>query len=178
MTERTFIETPRLYVRTWRESDLADFHRVMSDPLVHRFTSEEPYTEAQTREMIDWCIEHHLGEAPGYFNCPLVLRESGLVVGRVGLNPFDGYRTGETVPEIEWTIGSAHWGRGYATEIGRAMLRYGFEECDFREIVGFAEPEHVASCRVMEKVGMRSLGLREARGRHFSFFVASQAPGS
>jgi [ribosomal protein S5]-alanine N-acetyltransferase len=174
LAEQTFIETPRLLVRTWRESDLAEFHEVMSDPLVHRFTAEQPYTEAQTREMIDWCIAHHLGEAPGYFNCPLVLRESGRVIGRVGLNPFREYRAGETVPEIEWTLGSAYWGQGYATEIGREMLRYGLGECGFAEIVGFAEPEHTASCRVMAKIGMRPLGLREARGRSWSFYVASR----
>ena len=174
MVDRSFIETRRLYVRPWREADLAEFHAVMSDPLVHRFTGEEPYTEEQTREMVAWCIEHHLGEAPGYFNCPLVLREGGLVIGRVGLNPFREYRAGETVPEIEWTIGSAHWGRGYATEIGRAILRYGLEQCGFAEIVGFAELEHAASLRVMAKIGMRPLGLREARGRQWSFFVASR----
>ncbi len=173
MVERTFIETARLHVRTWRVSDLPAFQAVMSDPRVHRFTATPPWTEAQTREMIDWCIAHRLGERPGYFNCPLVLNATDEILGRVGLNPFDEYRAGETVPEIEWTIGSAHWRRGYATEIGREMLRYGLGECGFAEIVGFARPEHLASCRVMAKIGMRPLGLRTARGRSWRFFLAS-----
>jgi ribosomal-protein-alanine N-acetyltransferase len=145
----------------------------MSDPAVHTYTMEDPWTEAQTQEMTAWCIEQRLGWQPGYFNCPLFRRalERGgddCLLGRVGLNPFRQ----EGIPEIEWTLGSAYWGRGYATEIGRAILCYGFVKAGFREIVGFARAEHTASRRVMSKIGMSYTGDHEHNGQIVSFYAA------
>jgi RimJ/RimL family protein N-acetyltransferase len=166
------LESERLYVRTWREEDWQPLYRVMSDPRVHTYTGEDPWTEEQTQDMIAWCLEHKLGWDPGYFNCPLIRRADDRLLGRVGLNLFI-VETG--VPEIEWTLGSAYWGRGYATEIGRAILGYGFQRAGFDEIVGFARTEHAASRRVMLKIGMSYTGDREHDGRPLSFYRARVA---
>ena len=122
--------------------------------------------------MIAWCMEHRLGWEPGYFNCPLIRRADDQLVGRVGLNPFVEQ---DRIPEIEWTLGAEVWGRGYATEIGQAILRYGFQQAGFDEIVGFAWPEHAASRRVMNKIGMSYTGDREHNGRVLSFYCARKA---
>jgi RimJ/RimL family protein N-acetyltransferase len=177
MDAKTVLESERLYVRTWREEDWRSFYRVMSEPAVQLYTAEEPWTEDQTREMIHWCVEHRLGWEPGYFNCPLIRRASGRggderLIGRVGLNPF--YEKAR-IPEIEWTLGRAYWGQGYATEIGWAILRYGFEQAGFDEIVGFAHPDNAASRRVMVKIGMEYTGDREHDGRVNSFYSARKA---
>jgi RimJ/RimL family protein N-acetyltransferase len=168
MQTKTFLQSERLYVRTWREEDWLPLYRVMSEPAVHTYTAEDPWTKAQTQEMVAWCAEHRLGWEPGYFNCPLLRRADDRLLGRVGLNPFQY----ERAPEIEWTLGSAYWGHGYATEIGRAILRYGFERAGFHEIVGFARPEHAASRRVMAKIGMSYTGDREHNGHTWSFYSA------
>ena len=141
MDTKIVLESERLYVRTWREEDWRSFYRVMSEPAVQLYTAEAPWTEDQTQEMIHWCVEHRLGWEPGYFNCPLIRRADRCLLGRVGLNPFD---EAARIPEIEWTLGSAYWGQGYATEIGRAILCYGFEQAGLDEIVGFARPENAA----------------------------------
>jgi RimJ/RimL family protein N-acetyltransferase len=177
MEPRIVLESKRLYVRTWREADWEPLYRVMSEPDVHVYTAEAPWTQTETQEMVAWCVAHRLGWEPGYFNCPLIRRagEHGgddRLIGRVGLNPFD---EAARVPEIEWTLGSAYWGQGYATEIGRAILRYGFEQAGFHEIVGFAHPENVASRRVMLKIGMAYTGDREHNGRPWSFYAARKA---
>jgi ribosomal-protein-alanine N-acetyltransferase len=62
----------------------------------------------------------------------------------------------------------------YATEIGRAMLAYGFEEAGFPAIMGFALPQHKASRRVMEKVGMAYLHDKEDHGQTLSFYRIEQ----
>jgi ribosomal-protein-alanine N-acetyltransferase len=169
MQSRTVLESERLYVRTWCEADWQPLYRAMSDPEVHIYTAEDPWTEAQTQEMIAWCMDHRLGWEPGYFNCPLIRRADDRLLGRVGLNPFYEERR---VPEIEWTLSRAYWGQGYATEIGRAILRYGFEQAGFHEIVGFCRPEHAASRRVMVKIGMSYTGNQEHGGHRLSFYSA------
>jgi RimJ/RimL family protein N-acetyltransferase len=182
MDAKTVLESERLYVRTWREEDWRSLYRVMSEPAVQLYTAEDPWTEDQTQDMVNWCVEHRLGWGLGYFNCPLIRRasERGVsgqcgddrLIGRVGLNPFCEQAR---IPEIEWTLGSAYWGQGYATEIGRAILRYGFEQAEFDEIVGFARPENAGSRRVMVKIGMAYTGDREHDGRACSFYAAHKA---
>lgn len=47
-----------------------------------------------------------------------------------------------------------HGGKGYATELSKRALRYGFEEIGLQEIVGVVRENHLASKKVLEKVGM------------------------
>jgi ribosomal-protein-alanine N-acetyltransferase len=56
--------------------------------------------------------------------------------------------------EVGWRLARAHWGRGYATEAGRAALAYGFEELGLKEIVSFTSELNTRSRRVMERLGM------------------------
>ena len=166
------IETARLYVRTWRESDIEPLFRIESDPLVHRYTTEEPWTIGETRAFVKKAINECWGCEPGFFNCPLVLKATDELIGRVGLN-----RLGQLpVPEMELMIAPAHWGKGYATEIAREMLRYGFEEAGFEEILGFVMPANVASRRVLEKIGMAFVGERTWRGTVWAFYRATRGP--
>lgn len=172
MNPITFIQTARLYVRPWQPADHAAIHQVMANPLVHAQTGEDPWTLEETQDLIDWCTAQRWGWQPGYFNCPLLLRETDQLIGRVGLNPF---RREERIPEIEWTLAPEHWGRGYASEVGRAMVRYGFEQCGFPGIIGFARPEHLVSQRLMLSIGMRDVGEHDHEGQTFRFYRVDRA---
>ena len=57
-------------------------------------------------------------------------------------------------------LARAHWGKGYATEAARACLRYGFERLGFEEIPASVDPRHLASRRVLEKLGFEYRGMR------------------
>ena len=167
--ESNFPNTERLFIRPWEEGDRDAFHQIMADPEVHKFTNEDPWTEETTGDVMKWFLDNKGGWdwKPGHFNCPLILRETNELIGRVGLNPF---MEEENIPEIEWTLGQAYWGRGYATEIGKAILQYGFEYGGFDAIIGFAFPENKASRRVMEKIEMAFIGDKVYRNRTFSFY--------
>ena len=155
MDQKRFIQTKRLYVRPWQAADVDTISAVMSDPQVHVYTVEAPWTRHKSKEVVQWGVENRIGWEPGYFNCPLILRETNQLIGRVGLNP---YLVEARIPEIEWTLGSAFWGQGSATEIGKAMLAYGLDEAGFAAIIGFASPKNGASRRLMLKLGMTYLG--------------------
>ena len=79
-------------------------------------------------------------------------RESGELVGRGGasVQPVDG---AERI-EIGWTVRAELWGRGYATEIGRAALDLAFDELGVDEVVAFTEPSNARSRAVMERLAM------------------------
>ena len=171
MDEKIFIQSQRLYVRTWKPSDLDAWYQVMSHPQTHLYTGEEPWSREETKSQLEWLLDHRIGWEPGTFNCPLILRATNLLIGRVGLNPF---LEDEHIPEIEWTISPQYWGKGYATEIGRAMLAYGFKEAEFPAIMGFALPQHWLSKRVMEKIGMIYLNDKAHHGKLYSFYRIEQ----
>jgi RimJ/RimL family protein N-acetyltransferase len=66
--------------------------------------------------------------------------------------------------EVDYILGRAFWGRGFATEAARASLRYGFEELELERVIGISHIENIASQRVLEKLGMARLEQKEFFG--------------
>ncbi len=60
--------------------------------------------------------------------------------------------------ELLYALGQDHWGRGLAAEAARAVMDWGFANLPVREILAFTRPEHGASRRVMEKLGLSHVG--------------------
>ena len=78
---------------------------------------------------------------------------TGAFVGRGG--PSWAVVEGAECVEIGWALRQEVWGRGYATEIGRAGLDHAFSVLDVDEVVAFTEVHNVRSRAVMERLGMR-----------------------
>ena len=58
-------------------------------------------------------------------------------------------------PEIGWTLHRNHWRHGYGIEIGKTMLKLGFDVLGLRRIIAGCNAENRASFRIMEIIGMR-----------------------
>jgi ribosomal-protein-alanine N-acetyltransferase len=83
-----------------------------------------------------------------------VLKPEGTYVGRCGLYPH--VRGEEMVPDeavLGFYLARAFWGRGLATEAGRAFVDFGFEELSLKRIVTAVDVRNEASVRVLEKLG-------------------------
>jgi RimJ/RimL family protein N-acetyltransferase len=79
-------------------------------------------------------------------------RADGSLVGRGGVSV--ARIDGQDRVEVGWTVRSAAWGHGYATEIGAAGLRFAFEELGAAEVVAYTVPGNTRSRAVMERLGM------------------------
>ncbi len=77
--------------------------------------------------------------------------EANHFMGRGGL--LNTHIDGKDEVELGYAFLPEYWGKGIATEIGKEIVRIGFQELGFNEIVCFSLPENKASIRVMEKVG-------------------------
>jgi ribosomal-protein-alanine N-acetyltransferase len=75
-------------------------------------------------------------------------KETGQFIG------YGGLRSLMDKPELVYHLAQVWWGRGLATELARASLRFGFEEHHFESILAVAKAENVASIHVLEKVGL------------------------
>ncbi len=83
-----------------------------------------------------------------------VLKPEGNYVGRCGLYPH--LKGEERVPDegvLAFYLARAFWGRGLATEAGRAFVDFGFGELGLKRIVTTVDTRNAASVRVLEKLG-------------------------
>ena len=143
--------TERLELRRFTAADLEPLLAVFGDAEVMRYVGAErrPLTADEVRGLLT--ARRRTGREHGFGPLAVVERASGGCVGEAGLQLL------EAGPDIEltYTLARAAWGRGYATEAARAVLRWAFAGLRLPRIVAVADPENTASLRVLEKLGMR-----------------------
>jgi RimJ/RimL family protein N-acetyltransferase len=147
------LETERLVLRPFEESDLDGMHAIQSDVESARWLYNEPRTLDETKELLAKKIANDRFSAEGdWLAAAVVTRESGQFVGDLSMQWLsEQHRTGE----IGFIFDRAHQGNGYATEAARAFLTFGFEQFGFHRVIGRTEARNTASARVLEKLGMR-----------------------
>ena len=168
------IVTPRLLLRGWREGDVERMAVIYSDPEVVRFLRplDLEGTRQQLRRFVDHWQEH------GFGLWAVQERETGRLIGRVGLLYHDDWTATPHDAEVGWTLDRSTWGRGFATEGGAAALRYGFETMPMGRIISIAHRENVASWRVMEKLGLQREGETDWRDNPVVWYAISRAEWS
>jgi ribosomal-protein-alanine N-acetyltransferase len=132
----------------FRPDDLDNLAALLSDPDVVRFLGDgKPASRQDCEAALESIIRHW--QQQGFGRWALIDKETGTFAG------FGGLRSLMGTPELVYHFAKRFWGRGLATELGKASLRYGFQEHQFARIVAVAKPENLASIHVMEKLGMR-----------------------
>lgn len=146
------MNTKRLTLRPWNETDREAFILINQDPLVMEHMPSL-LSAAETDAFIAR-IQDHFREH-GFGLWAVEVKESGECIGYIGLSApsFTAHFT--PCVEIGWRLSSKHWGKGYATEGAKAVLEHAFKNLGLSEIVSFTVPANVRSIRVMEKIGMQ-----------------------
>jgi RimJ/RimL family protein N-acetyltransferase len=157
------IETSRLRLRPWSPADRSAVERMSTDPVMMRYITSG---RIWSREEVDGFFDRQKANLETYGFClgALVLKDNGEVVGISGLQPLD--IPGEI--ELGWWVWKDYWGRGYATEAAREVIRFGFETAGLRRLVAVIDPPNIASIRVAEKLGLRferTMSARETAAR-------------
>jgi RimJ/RimL family protein N-acetyltransferase len=148
-----FLETPRLRLRRLSEADLDRLLELDSDPEVMRHISHGQPTSRDTLEnvhlprMLSWNAH---GPEVGFW--ALEPRGGGEFLGWFHLRP-DKLDPAEM--ELGYRLCRPAWGKGFATEMGRRLVRRGLGEAGFRCISGRTLIGNLASRRVLEKCGLR-----------------------
>jgi RimJ/RimL family protein N-acetyltransferase len=160
------LETDRLVLRDVVESDVAGFQAYMTDPAYVRYLPLDPMDPAAVQALIDRVVLRQATPPRDWIFLAVMERASGRLVGEAIFKILDA-ANGQG--EIGWGVAGPDQGRGIATEIGRALLRFGFIEHKLHRLIARCEIGNAASERVMAKLGMTKEGvLRDhlrARGR-------------
>lgn len=154
------LETDRIKLRRWEDSDREPFARMNNDPLIMEYFPR-PLTEADSNRLVDRFIKHFDKHSYGLY--VLERKEDGAFMGFTGLQkvPFKAPFTPAT--EIAWRLDYEFWGKGYASEAAAAVLKHGFDDVGLKEIVAFTVFDNKRSLGVMEKIGMTSVKGGEFR---------------
>jgi RimJ/RimL family protein N-acetyltransferase len=147
------IETDRLTLRKYAESDYEDLLKLQSDPDVARFLLYDARTPEQVREALAGRLADVPMDADGQaLTVAVILRESGQHVGEVTLfmNSVE-QRTGE----IGYVFQPEFHGHGYAAEASVELLRLGFEELGLHRIIARLDARNTGSVKLLERLGLR-----------------------
>ncbi len=173
MSSATLFETQRLRLRRFDMGDVDDLLVLNTDPQVLRYIDPSRTTSRENEiasiERLNTEYETTPGLGVWAIECKPDECHSTIAARDMGPYPTDSnfrglalirtlYETGEH--EVGFRTCPPYWGRGYATEIVRGLLRHGFETVNAEVIVGLAMPENTASRRVLQKVGMHYMGER------------------
>lgn len=146
-TPMSSVETARLNLRILRPDDLDSLAALFADRDVMRYVGNgQPASREEAGAALQSIIRHW--ENHGFGRWAAIDRQTQTFVG------FGGLRSLMEEPELVYHFAKSHWGRGLATELAKAGLRFGFEEHQFERILAVAKPDNSASIHVMEKVGM------------------------
>jgi ribosomal-protein-alanine N-acetyltransferase len=165
------LTTARLRLRPFTAADRDAIHAVYADPEVMRYVGNGAH---RTLEETDTALRIY-GDVlarVGYSFLAVTELDGGALVGDGGLYPLSGQ--GPDV-ELGYTLARGAWGRGYATELGRALVDYAFEVLHVPRVVAQVEPANVASRHVLEKLGMSERELRTAYGRPHALYAVDRA---
>jgi RimJ/RimL family protein N-acetyltransferase len=146
------IDTPRLHLRFWQDSDRVAFAAMNADPEVMHDLGG-PIDVAESNAKFDryaaaqhqrgfgrWLVETHDGNFVGY---------TGILKAHLNNHPL-----GEHF-EIGWRLMRSDWGKGYATEAAKAALEDVFSRVRLPEVLAYTAPENVRSQAVMRRLALK-----------------------
>lgn len=154
------LETERCLIRETTPEDVDDFFRIYSDPAITKYMDglyPEPEQERQyIREYIEKVYTFY-----EFGVWTVVERQSGTVIGRAGF----AYREGYNDPELGFIIGVPWQRKGYAEEVCRAVLEYGWSMLGFEQVQALVEPGNKVSLRLCAKLGFQEKEKIEMQGK-------------
>lgn len=142
------LETERLKVRESTVSDVPDFYGIYAEPSVTY------YMEDLFQDPDEECayMEAYIRQVYGFYGFGMwtvLLKETGQIIGRVGLSVRAGYE----LPELGFVIAVPFQGKGFAFEVCSAVLAYAKEELLFDRVQALVQEKNAASRSLLAKLG-------------------------
>lgn len=149
------IETERLILRELRLTDLERLFRLDSDPKVHKYLGNKPVkTLAESEKMLASIIQQY--DERGIGRWAAIEKSTGDFIGWSGLRlnteyVMNGYAS---FYDVGYRLLPEYWGKGYATESGKAAITYAFNTLKLPEVYGITELGNQASHKALLKIGL------------------------
>ncbi|MFZ2063347.1 MAG: GNAT family protein [Candidatus Binatus sp.] len=157
MSPRTFInlDTPRLILRRFRETDLTSFMEYRNNREVARYQSWESISRVEATKFIAQQSRHRPGIPGKWFQFAAEVKAGGALAGDCALLVI---RTTPRIGEIGYTFAPAYQHSGLATEAARAVIDFAFGSLELNRIIATTDCRNAPSFALMERLGMRREG--------------------
>lgn len=153
---QVFLRTERLLLRRFTEADVDNLFDLDGDPDVMRFlTGGRPTPRRVIRDETLPRFLDYYGRFVGFGFWAAIEKSTGKFLGWFEFRPPEGGGPAEV--ELGYRLRRSAWGKGYATEGSRALIRKGFTELGVRRVVAQTMAINTASRRAMEKAGLTLL---------------------
>ncbi|TGE24716.1 N-acetyltransferase [Hymenobacter aquaticus] len=153
------LTTPRLLLREMQPADAPGILALDSDPEVLRYVPGPlMQTLEEAAKVVQYVRQQYAQNGVGRW--AVVRPDTGEFIGWCGIKLMnDHVVNGRTnYHDIGYRLLRRHWGQGYATEAAQASLRYAFDVLRLPEIHATAMQANVASCRILERLGLEKQG--------------------
>ena len=151
---QVFLETERLVLRRFTKADVGNLTDLDGDPDVMRFiTGGVPTSRDRIENEILPTFLRYYQRFEGYGCWAAIEKPTGVFLGWFRFEARDGGPPGEIV--LGYRLRRSAWGKGYATEGARALIRKGFAELGAQRVIAETMTINLASRRVLEKAGLR-----------------------
>lgn len=144
------LETERLLLRYQTADDIEPLISLWTDPSVTEHSGGPRDADWLKGEFESTALEPKKYE---YDLWPVIEKSSGKVVGHCGY--LDKDIEGKVEIEINYYFLPSAWGKGYATEISKALISYAFSKMELDRLIALIKPENESSAKVAEKIGMK-----------------------
>ena len=141
------IETERLLLRPFRESDAEAFFKCCQNPNIGNNAGWKPHRSLEESQEI---LRSVFISPPGIW--AIILKEDGRLIGSVGIIP-DSKRENPQARMLGYWLDESHWGKGYMTEAVQSVLDYGFNTLQLNLITANCYPHNERSQQVLKRHG-------------------------
>lgn len=145
-----YLETLRLILREFTPADI-DNASYLQNKAVMEFI-EPPFSPLQVGDFITRCGMCH---PPLVY--ALVETQTQALIGHVIFHAFHHSNT----YELGWVLAKSHWGKGYAKEIGHALLHHAFSTLAVQEVVAQTVPQNLACVALLNGLGLTNQGVHD-----------------
>lgn len=145
------IETERLMMRPFNKHDLDIIMSLYSDEEIMRYMPDDVMNAEKAQAHLNKIICGWDEKPQVNFEMAVILKDKQEKIGRSRIH-LD-YHTDTAM--IGWLLLKKDWGRGYATEMTRALMDYCFDVLSVHRICALCHPDNIGSWSVLEQCGMR-----------------------
>ncbi len=151
----TKLESERIILRRFRDSDIEPFYSYRADPDVARYQDWENYTLDEAKRFLEVMRSRHPGTPGEWFQFALQVKATSNMIGDCGLLTLQE-EAKQAVLGI--TIATKHQGKGYAMEAVTCLLDYVFSSLGMHRVRAITDCKNARSIALLERVGMRREG--------------------
>jgi len=165
MENKTIIETERLIMRGFEESDLDSYYELISNENVYKWLgNRKRKSREDAKNLISNFISDFSKNRIGIL--AVIEKESGKLIGKAGvkyIKEFDAI-------EYLYALNYQEWNKGYATEIGRNFISHYRSNFSDNDLIAIVYPDNTASKKVLTKLGFEYKGKKEIFGAILDYY--------